>query len=112
MKNFLAAWQKLLQAIKTYVLSDYVKKLVVSYAVKALGASKGLAPWLVGMIVKKLWDYVENTVQKEIIAAKVKEENEKDKTDYETIINAPSATAEDIQNAAPIFIGGTIIKRT
>lgn len=108
MKTFLAAWQSILASLKKYIASDYLKKLVVGYAVRAAGITSSAGAWLATIIVKKLYDLGVGAVKKEIIKEETKLENKKDNEAYDTIINSPNATADDIKNAAPDFLGGTI----
>ena len=108
MKTLLAAWQRILASIKKSLTSDYLKKLVVGYAVRAAGITSGFGSWLATIIVKKLYDLGVGAAKKEIIKEETKLENKKDNEAYEQIINDPNATADDIKNAAPDFLGGTI----
>jgi hypothetical protein len=108
MKTILAAWQSVLASLKKYIASDYLKKLVVGYAVRAAGITSGFGAWLATIIVKKLYDLGVGAVKKEIIKEETKLENNKDDEAYDKIINDPNATADDIKDALPNFLGGDI----
>lgn len=108
MKTFLAAWQSILASLKKGLMSDQLKKLVVGYAVRAAGITSSAGAWLATIIVKKLYDLGVGVAKKEIIKEETKLENKKDNEAYDTTVNNPNATADDIKNAAPDFLGGTI----
>jgi hypothetical protein len=108
--KLLTVWRNFLEAVKKYVLSDYLKKLVVSYAVKALGISSSFGSWLAVLVVKKMYDIGTAQIKKEITKEETKLDNAKDNQKYDTIIKDSNSTADDIKNAAPDFLGGTVTK--
>ncbi len=103
-------WQSFLEVLKKYVVSDYLKKLVISYAVKAAGIGGGLYGFIAKIVIKKFYDFINKYVKRKLVEGIVTAGNEKDKIKYEEIVNNPNATADDIKNAAPDFLGGTINK--
>lgn len=109
--NFLAAFKALLESLKKYLSTDALKKFVISYAVKAVGISSSLGSWAVTLILKKLYDYGVMAAKKEITKEVVAIDNKKDEVDYAKVINDPKSTAEDFKNAAPDFLGGTVITK-
>lgn len=110
MSETLTAKQKVLKLIKEYVLNTSVSKLLTSYAVKAAGITSGFGAWLVGLVMKKLLEYGIQKHKEAEIKEEVKLENDKDDLKYEEVLQNPNSTNDDIANAAPDFLGGTVNK--
>jgi len=93
-------WTQLLSIFKTYLNSPALKKLIVSYVLKASGIAGGIQGWIIGLLVK----YGLKKAKEAVIVQEEKVKESKNLDDYESVIKNPNSTAEEVKDAGKKFL--------